>query len=282
MTTNTLGWKQTARYAVVEPLKAAFEHGNQALVTSASAFMAAMFSMQHNVLPWWIAVPLAVGFEWTYLRGLSTSDKTQADGWASALNWVAMLTSAVYGILYILGHYKVIPEAPDPTAAFWLAVAHVAPMTLLSFCYAGVRRTHKQEQMSEAGRVQRQEETRKHQLQAQEDRLNLDAQHRKAQLHEDYQRQQMDMERLEREQKLEADRVALQQKLILEAEEIRRNQRATARQLVDNSASTTAATRRSPLDGVDVANEVARLGSAAAVARQYNVSRQAVDKKLKK
>lgn len=172
--TISIGWKQRSAYFITEPFKAAFEHGNQALVTSASAFMAAMFSMQHEVLPWWIAVPLAVGFEWTYLRGLSTSDKTQADGWASALNWTAMLTSAVYGILYILGHYKVIPESPDSTTAFWLAVAHVAPMTVLSFCYAGVRRTHKQEQMVKTERADELERIRFARLQEQKDVLEIE------------------------------------------------------------------------------------------------------------
>lgn len=169
-------FQKAGRFIFIEPFKAAFEHGNQALVTSASAYMAAMFSMQHGVLPWLIAVPLAIGFEWTYLRGLSTSDKTRDGAWSSALNWVAMLTSAVYGILYILGYYKVIPEAPDNGLAFWLAVAHVAPMTLLSFCYAGVRRTHKQEQMTEETRRKQQEATRLARLQDQQDQIELERQ----------------------------------------------------------------------------------------------------------
>lgn len=271
MTELTLGWRQTARHIVTEPFRAAFEHGNQALVTSASAYMAAMFSMQHGVLPVWIAVPLAVGFEWTYLRGLSTSDKTRANGWANALNWTAMLTSAVYGILFILGYYNVIPARPEPGAAFWLAVAHVGPMTLLSFCYAGVRRSHKQEQLTAVAHTRAQDAIRLARLQEQQDQLAFDAALRKAQLQDDYQRQQMEMQR-----------IAHEQKLALELAEMQRNQRAISRQLVDTNLSTNqGATKRSPLDGVDVAAEILRLGSAAAVSREYGVTRQAVDKRLR-
>src|SRR5581483_3470545 len=117
-------FSNTRRFVVAEPLKAAWEHGNQALVTSAAAFMSAMFSMQHDVLPWYIAWPLAVGFEWTYLRGLANGEKTDTR-WSGALNWSAMITSVVFGILYILGHYEVIPVNPTGWTAFWLALAHV-------------------------------------------------------------------------------------------------------------------------------------------------------------
>lgn len=136
---------RAASFAFLEPLRAVWEHGSQACITAAAAYMVTMFSMQHEVLPIQVAIPLAIGFEWTYLRGLATADKTRS-GWGMALNIIAMLTSATYGILYILGVYEVIPKAPDQTAAFWLAVAHVAPMTMLSFCYANVRRAHKLEE----------------------------------------------------------------------------------------------------------------------------------------
>ncbi|MBK9944186.1 MAG: hypothetical protein IPP13_21510 [Kouleothrix sp.] len=132
------------RVAIVEPMKAVLEHGNQALITGAAAYMSAMFSMQHDVLPAWVAVPLAVGFEWTYLRGLANADKAGRSRWAGALNWSAMVTSVVYGILFILGHYAVITAKPDGWTAFWLANAHVLPMSILSFCSANLRRVHKQ------------------------------------------------------------------------------------------------------------------------------------------
>jgi hypothetical protein len=145
MTTAVL--TRARRYAIAEPIKAAWEHGNQFLVTSAAAFMSAAFSMQHDVLPVWVAVPLAIGFEWTYLRGLATADKTTRTPWAIALNWAAMLTSLIYGILYVLGHYHIIPDKPETGAAIALAFAHVFPMALLSFCGANLRRNQKQEEL---------------------------------------------------------------------------------------------------------------------------------------
>lgn len=145
MTTALLN--QARHFVISEPIKAAWEHGNQFFVTSAAAFMSAAFSMQHDVLPIWIAVPLAIGFEWTYLRGLATADKTIKSRWAVALNWAAMLTSLIYGILYVLGHYDIIPDKPGTGAAIWLAFAHVFPMALLSFCGANLRRNQKQDEL---------------------------------------------------------------------------------------------------------------------------------------
>lgn len=144
---TTAFFTHARRFALSEPIKAAWEHGNQFFVTSAAAFMSAAFSMQHDVLPIWIAVPLAIGFEWTYLRGLATADKTTKTPWAVALNWAAMLTSLIYGILYVLGHYGIIGEKPSTAAAIWLAFAHVFPMALLSFCGANLRRNQKQEEL---------------------------------------------------------------------------------------------------------------------------------------
>jgi len=156
-------------FVVSEPTKAAWEHGNQFFVTSAAAFMSAAFSMQHDVLPWWIAVPLAIGFEWTYLRGLATADKTTRTPWAIALNWAAMLTSLIYGILYVLGHYHIIPDNPGTAAAIWLAFAHVFPMALLSFCGANLRRNQKQEELKRS-LAQKDEELKRSLAQKDEDR----------------------------------------------------------------------------------------------------------------
>lgn len=130
------------RATVAAPSRAALEHGNQALVTSAAAFMSAQFAMQHGILPGWIAWPLAAGLEWTYLKGLATAGTTRSR-WGQALNVIAFVTSAVYGTLYTLGLYGVIPERPDPITALLLAVAHVAPLGALSLCYGMLYRARK-------------------------------------------------------------------------------------------------------------------------------------------
>lgn len=170
------------RVAFDEPFRAAWEHGNQFLVTAAAAFMSAAFSMQHDVLPIWVAVPLAVGFEWTYLRGLATADKTTNERWAVALNWSAMITSLVYGVLYVLGHYKIIPEQPGGWAAFCLAMAHVFPMTVLSFCAANLRRVQKLEERNRNRAQLALEEERNRNLQEERDRITLETERKKAEI----------------------------------------------------------------------------------------------------
>lgn len=108
----------------------------QFLVTTAAAFMSAMFNTQHDVLPWYIAWPLAFGFEAIYLSGLIAADRTVKSRWATAMTLAASLTSLIYGLLYVLGVYKVIPRQPEGWVAWGLALAHVLPMPLLSLCAA--------------------------------------------------------------------------------------------------------------------------------------------------
>lgn len=108
----------------------------QFLVTTAAAFMSAKFNTQHDVLPAWIAWPLALGFEIIFLSGLIAADRTAKTRWVGALVIAASLTSFVYGMLYVLGVYHVIPEKPEGLTAFGLALSHVLPMPILSLCAA--------------------------------------------------------------------------------------------------------------------------------------------------
>jgi AraC-like DNA-binding protein len=163
-----------ARSVIGEPLRAALRHGNQALVTFAAAYASAQFSMQHGVFPVWVAVPLAIGFEWTYLRGLATADQTTADGWVLALNWIAMLSSAAFGILYILGMYGVIPERPTGIWAIGLAIAHVVPVTLLLFAASMVSRQHASEHRAARQDAERQRQQLEHEAAAERQRQQLE------------------------------------------------------------------------------------------------------------
>jgi hypothetical protein len=138
--------------------------------------------MQHDVLPWWIAVPLAVGFEWTYLRGLANADKAGTTKWAPALNWAAMITSIVYGVLYVLGHYEVIPVSPTGWTAFWLALAHVIPMAVLSFCGANLRRVQKLEEVARNRKLVAEEDERNQRMQDAATELRLDMARKEAEL----------------------------------------------------------------------------------------------------
>jgi hypothetical protein len=134
------------------------QNGNQALITSAATYAGAMFSMQHSVFPWYIAWPLAIGFEWTYLAGIALAGDIRRGSWALAINATAMLTSAAFGMLYILGVYAIIPEHPEPLAAVLLAAAHILPITLMSFFYATAHRAHSAQGLADADAVTRRQQ----------------------------------------------------------------------------------------------------------------------------
>jgi hypothetical protein len=155
-------WERLRHLARV-PWHGLKRNGNQALITFAACFAAAMFSMQHEVFPVWVAVPLAIGFEWTYLAGIALAGDTRKGVWAILISITAMITSAAFGVLYILGVYKVVPEHPTGQLAVWLAIAHIVPITLMSFFYALAHRAHQTQWMADQDkrqeRVQQREDT---------------------------------------------------------------------------------------------------------------------------
>ena len=55
--------KRAFSYIISGPIATAWEMAPQTAITSASVYLVAMFGMSHHILPWWIAVPMAVGFE---------------------------------------------------------------------------------------------------------------------------------------------------------------------------------------------------------------------------
>lgn len=144
---------RTVEFSIAAPLRAAITHGNQALITFASAYMNARFAQSHGLLPAEIAWLLAVGYEWTYLRGLA-SGSAHSTRWSSALNWVAFSTAVIGGLLYALGIYHVIPDQPTGWTAAFLSLAHVLPMALLSLCSASVHRAKTLAERSREDRLQ--------------------------------------------------------------------------------------------------------------------------------
>lgn len=160
----------------------------QVAVTSAAAYYSAMFNTQHDVLPAIIAWPLAAGFEIIYLTGFAMGGVGK---WSSGLTWTAFITSFVYGMLYILGLYEVIPEHPEPIAASGLALAHILPIAALSLCAAKVYMDSQKrsvelkraEEDAEVARKQR-ESDRQEALQHERDlvQLDLERQYKEAKL----------------------------------------------------------------------------------------------------
>jgi Na+(H+)/acetate symporter ActP len=110
------------------------------LITTGTLYGSAMFSMQHDIFPPVVAIPLAIGIEWTYLSGLAYATETQSDKWSIPMILVGALTSGLFGILYVLGMYHVIPTVPDAQTSFLLAMAHVIPLIILIVVYTFCKR----------------------------------------------------------------------------------------------------------------------------------------------
>jgi hypothetical protein len=142
-------WQRLKYQLAAIPWHGLRHNGNQALITFGAMYAGAMFNMQHNVFPWWVAFPLAIGFEWTYLAGIALANDVRRGFWSVLVNTTAMLTSAVFGMLFVLGIYNAIPEHPDQITAAWLAAAHIIPITLMSFFYAMAHRAHRAQYLAD-------------------------------------------------------------------------------------------------------------------------------------
>jgi hypothetical protein len=249
-------WERV-RYAVAAvPWHGLKTNGNQALITFAATYAGAMFSMQHNVFPLWIAVPLAVGFEWTYLAGIALAGDIRKGGWSVAISITAMLTSAVFGILYILGVYKVIPDQPTGEDAVWLACAHIVPITLMSFFYAMAHRAHHAQRIADA-------DERAARAQEREDEQHeLEQTWRAQQLGIEMERKQIDLER---------DRMALRQAQARLDQQVARATSATTPQ----PAVAPVAPRK------PIVYEGVEYPTIQAAADAHGITRQAMSKRLR-
>ena len=147
MTTATLQLNPTAsrtarlwHHGVVVPWHAVRQWFAVFLITSGTLYASAEFNMLHGVFPAWVAVPLAVGIEWTYLSGLAYATELRSNRWSTKMIAAGALTSGLYGVLYILGHYGIVPEHPEPDQAVALALAHIAPLIAMLFLYTLCKR----------------------------------------------------------------------------------------------------------------------------------------------
>jgi hypothetical protein len=124
-------------YTIAEPMRAAIRMLPQTLITSGSVYLIAGFGGSHGILPAPVAWAMAVGFEWTLLRGWATAARLRgATPWEVwGLNGTAAITVIAYGILYIIG-LPAVGIIPDPPGAAWglgLAIAKVIPLALMTF-----------------------------------------------------------------------------------------------------------------------------------------------------
>lgn len=259
--------QQTWRTVIQEPIALALAQPHQVLLSTGSIAIMAQFAAHGGIVEPAIGYLIAIGVEWAYLRGLAYNQKA-ASRWGTALIWVAFLIMLIWGVLwaaYVYGAYSLTPEG---SAAWWLAIAHIAPIAAISFCSAmshQVATRYEQRQAAEhAAWLQTLERQREHEQQAL-------ARHHEQQL------KQLEIERERR--RLDDEQAYRLMKLGEEQRALRAQRRVNQR--VNQGATNQATKRVNPLDGVDVVSEVEALGSAAKVAAKYGCSRQAVDKRLR-
>jgi hypothetical protein len=127
--------------------------GHQLLITSASVSMTAQFASSHNILWGPIAWAMAIGFEWAWLRGLAQAGETRSV-WVNRMVKAGASSVVVYGVLWCLIRYEVIPDQPGPEWGIALALAHVLPIAYMAYCSANIHREIEQQRAARIERLQ--------------------------------------------------------------------------------------------------------------------------------
>jgi len=172
--------KRGFSFAISGPLATAWELAPQTAITTASVYMVAQFGMAHNILPPWIAWPMAAGFEWTWLRSIRTAGLVrrgkESEVWINILTSTALITVVCYGVLYILGlpSVGVIPAQLGQNWGIPLALAKVVPIALMGFSAANLHRIHKQQVLADAEQRAAEDRARLVELQHQHDAIELE------------------------------------------------------------------------------------------------------------
>lgn len=118
-----------------------------ALLTTGTLYASVLFNTQHEIFPLWIALPIAIGIVWTYLSGLAFATAVESKTKTSTpMIWVGAITDGLFGILYVLGQYDVIPTKPDTQISLLLAIAHIVPLIILLVIYTYCKRDYLIEQ----------------------------------------------------------------------------------------------------------------------------------------
>lgn len=236
-----------------EPIEMAISQPHQALISSASVFLVASEAGILIDAPW--NVFLAIGAEWAYLRGLSSGQSTKTQ-WAAALNWSAVILVVLYGALWGLRKFHLIPETPPPWGAVLLTFIHIGCIGAVTLCSAMCHRamllveqlSREKQQNEDAERLRLKEateEARALRLQEANDALAIEMRRKDAELR------------------------------LMEETERRKMQLAAERAKLRSATAT--ATKKQPImiDGVEYP-------SVRAAADAAGISRQAMSKRLRK
>jgi hypothetical protein len=118
-----------------EPAALAAAQPHQVLISTASVSILANYAADSGFLAVPFNIILAIGIEWAWLRGMASARVTSSP-WVGALNWSAFGILVLWGLLWGLKQYGVLPEQPHGALGWVLAASHVLPVAWLSLCAA--------------------------------------------------------------------------------------------------------------------------------------------------
>lgn len=145
---GTLAPGASARQWLGQSLAFAAAWWHQIALSSGTIWMMTMYGQSHDILPFPVAVALALGFEGILIRGLADASVVRRSLWATALIWCTGLTAITWGCLYIIGlpSVGIIPQ--DDLGPVWgviTAAAHVLPIAFTTICSALLHRAKRRE-----------------------------------------------------------------------------------------------------------------------------------------
>lgn len=179
-----------------EPFDFALSQPHQLAISSASVAIVALEA--GTLIPWPFNILLAIGAEWAYLRGLISGAGIKTR-WAAALNISAVMLVVLYGGLWGLRGFHLIPDAPPAWAAVVLTIIHIGAISAVTLCSAMLHRVGEDTKALAIAAAKSQDDQeaadeRAYQadLQRQRDQqqLQIEAEWKRAQLQIDTERQQ--------------------------------------------------------------------------------------------
>lgn len=151
MTTGVTVKRSLFDAMVAEPIELAISQPHQTLISSASVYLVAAEAGMLIAWPW--NVLMAIGAEWAYLRGLSSGQAAKTL-WAARLNWSAVLLVVLYGSLWGLRKFHLIPDVPPWWGALVLTAIHILAIGAVTLCSAMVHRAMLDQQHDREIRMQ--------------------------------------------------------------------------------------------------------------------------------
>lgn len=177
-----------------EPAALAAAVPHQVLISMASVAILTQYATDRGFLPLPLAIALAVGVEWAWLRGMASARETSS-AWVGRLNWSAFAILVLWGLLWGFKLYGVLPLQPGRLLGGLLAASHILPIAWLGLCAAMVHAAAERERAS----VERARQTTEQQKHA-------DADQRRAELEQQYRTQRMAIELADLEARTKAQR----------------------------------------------------------------------------